>query len=580
LQPAQAPKEDPSQGEPSVRRRGQGSILSRAVRGAFWIILSGVGARVVGIVGTLAVTHYLSPDEYGEVSLAALVTLTASVLANCGMSQYIASKLNAGRAAVFTATFYYLLTGFVALGLAVLLSGPIGDYLNAPNIRRLLLPLAGAAVIDRLCALQDRVQIRDMRFRLVSAQRGLGELVYSVVSIALAATCTWRNPSEPPPWWAIFGGVYALVWATVARGTVRLVILAATTLWREWIEPHRITWARTREFFRFGGPMSIATLASFGAVKFDNFVFAHHFGKGGAGIYNLAYNFAEMPTALIADTVGDVLVPSFAHMESDERRREAFPLALRTLVLLVTPLGVGMAMVAPNLIKLAFPPSYHLVITMLRILALFAVPRTVIWTATAYLQVRDHPRMIMLVDTARMVGIVVLMHLFTVAAKAATHSEGTHHPRSSIPILAACASVGFVFSLSALSYMLVIRKIDGVSLKAQILPLLPPTLACLPMVLAIWGVRQALFKFGIFVAADVVGSAARVRMYAPRLLLEIVVGAVVYVPSALLIAPRASRDFLRMLRDGMRRRRGGGDDAGRASMPSSPSSPDAGAKSS
>jgi len=44
-------------------------------------------------------SRYLDPDEYGEVSLAAIVTMTANTVSNCGLSQYIVSKPRAGRAA-------------------------------------------------------------------------------------------------------------------------------------------------------------------------------------------------------------------------------------------------------------------------------------------------------------------------------------------------------------------------------------------------------------------------------------------------------------------------------------------------
>jgi lipopolysaccharide exporter len=546
--PEGAPEEEPPL---SQRSTHQANIVTRAVRGAFWTVLSGTGARFLGILGTLAITHYLSPDEYGEVSLAALVTMTASMVANCGLSQYIASKPNAGRAAVFHATFYFIVTGAIALALSVVGGEPFGRLINAPNIGRLLPALAVAAFLDRLCTIQDRIQLRDMRFRSVSVQRSLGELVYSAVSVALAATCANT----------MFGGPFALVWATVARSVVRLGTLTATTRWREWIEPHPITRAQSREFFAFGLPMSVATVAGFGSSKFDNFVFSHHFGKGAAGTYNLAYNFADIPASLIAETVGDVLVPSFAHMQSDEHRKDGLLLSLRTLVFVVTPLAIGLAMVAPTLVKLAFPPRYEGIIPALRILAMFAVPRTILWTCNSYLQVRNRPRLIMILETLRMLGIVVFMHVCTLVALA-------FFPGAAV--LVACAAVVMVFTLSAFSYMLAIRKIDGVPLVAQVLPFLPPSLACVPMILAVYGARQAMWRWGLF-ALDhhAVTFTDRFHVFAPRLLVEILVGAVVFVPSALILSPRTARDFLRLILDAVKRRRHGeGDhDGGDAKTP-------------
>ena len=525
----------------------QANILGKAVRGAFWTILSGTGARVFGIVGTLAITHYLSPAEYGEVSLAALVTLTATTFANAGVSQYIASKPNAERAAVFHATFYYLLLGVAALGLSVLLGGPLAALLHAPGIVKYLPLLGAATLVDRVCTIQDRIQVRDMRFRSVGTIRSLGELTYSGTSVLLAATCAGT----------MFGGANALVWATLARAVVRLVALSTTTPWREWGEPHPITWARTREFFSFGVPMSMAGFANFGSSRFDNAVYAHHFGNAAQGLYNLAYNFADIPAALIAETVGDVLVPSFAHMATDERRKSAFLVALQTLVLLVTPLSLGLSVVAPDLVRLVFPPEYEGITEILRILVMFAIPRTIIWTAAAYLQVRDGARRIMEMEVARMVAIVVVMHTVILGALLLLGPAAAAR--------AACTAVVLVFAVSSLGYLRVVQRLDGVPLRDQILPLLPPSLACVPMVAAVYGLQRA-FDGVSALAPATIGPTFRAHLlvYGPRLVAEVAAGVVVFIPSALVLAPSASHRLLEMVGNTLKRRRAVTAEAGAA----------------
>ena len=523
---------------PEIRRERPQSMVAQAVRGAFWTILSGTGGRVVGIVGTLAVTHYLSPAEYGEASVAALVTLTAGVFANLGISPYLAARPHAERVVVFHATFWYLLLGVVALVPVVVFQRSIGALLGTPALGDYLPILVVSTCLDRIAVVQDRIQVRDMRFRSVGIQRSLGELTYSVVSVALAATCAGTR----------FGGGRALVWAMVARGVARLIFLFATTAWRDWAEPHRVTWARTREFLGFGLPLSVLGIANFGSQRFDNFVYSHHYGEAAVGKYNLAYNFADIPASLIADTVGDVLVPSFAHMESQERRKNAFLLALRILVLLVAPMAVGLAVVAPDLVGLAFPPSYDLTLP-LRILAMFAVPRTIIWTAVSYLQVGRDPRVLGMMELARMVGIVGVMHVTALVARRVLGPEAA--------VAAACASVVAVFAASAFGYLLIIRKVDDVSLVDQLVPLVSPLLACAPMVLLILLLQQRLGRIAIFdVDQPLLGFGARAAVHGPRLVLEIVAGALVFVPSALLLAPTASRQLLGMLRAAAQRRRG------------------------
>jgi PST family polysaccharide transporter len=511
------------------------NLVNKAVRGAFWTIFTGAGARILGIVGTLAVTHYLTPEDYGEVSLAMVIAATASMLSNCGLSQYIASRPNADRTAVFHATFYYMLLGVLCLAAALVVGGPFGHLISAPGVGRYLPGLALAALLDRVVTIQDRIQVRDMRFRSVGLQRSVGELFYSFFSVGLAIFASGT----------VFGGGYALVWASLARSTIKLITLSATTERREWLEPCRITWEKTREFFAFGLPMSVATIAGFGSQKWDNLVFSHHFGKAGAGFYNLAYNFADIPTGLIGETVGDVLVPSFAHMKGDERKN-ALLLSLRTLSLLVAPLAVGLAAVAPTLVKTAFDERYEPTIHVLRIIAMFGIARTVGWICSSYLQVRNEPRTIMGLEILKVLGIVGFMHVSALLAARWDPAHTLHW---------ACGSVVAVFSLVALGYMGVIRRLDGVPVIDQILPLIPPILACVPMVLAVYGVQELMHRTHLFALDHHVQTAfERIRVFGPRLIIEILVGAITFVPSALVISRRSTRELIGMIRDARSRR--------------------------
>ena len=97
------------------------------------------------------------------------------------------------------------------------------------------------------------------------------------------------------------------------------------------------------------------------------------------------------------------------------------------------------------------------------------------------------------------------------------------------------------FTLGSFGYFRVIRRIDGLTLREQIVPLVPPVIACAPMVFAILGVRRGIVALG--------GAPSAIGLLA-----ELLVGALIFVPSALLLAPSASRDLLGLLRTALSRR--------------------------
>jgi PST family polysaccharide transporter len=484
-------------------------LARRATIGAVWTISTSVGSRTVGLAGTLLLTKFIAPDVYGEVSLAAVIIQTAHAVSSCGLSQHIVSKPHEGRAATFHATFYFTLLGVLALGLAVFFREPLGALVGAPGLSRYLPGLAVAGLLERVGTIQDRILVRDMRFAEVGLLRSLGEVAYAIVTVALA--------------WAGWGAA-AVVWGSIARSAVRIVGLSLCTSWREWLSPSRITLARTRELFAFGLPMSVAALAGFGSRRWDNLVFSSLFGESAAGLYNLAYNLADIPATQIGETIGDVLVPSFAQMDSDARRRAALCRSMRLLILCVAPLALGLGTIAPTLVRALFDPRWAAVAPMLTWLSVLSVVRPVAWIGASYLQVKNQPRAIMLLEIIKMAGLLAAIALLGRFGQ-----------------LWACAAVGVAFTLGSFGYFRVIRRLDGLSLREQILPLLPPVLACAPMVLAILAVRRGLVTLGGVPSA--IG-----------LLAELLIGALIFIPSALLLAPSASRDLIGLLRTALSRR--------------------------
>jgi PST family polysaccharide transporter len=498
----------PLAGKPDDLAAGS-TLAQRATLGAVWTISTSVGARAVGLVGTLLLTRFVAPHVYGEVSLAAVIVQTAQTVSSCGLSQYLVSKPHAGRAAAFHATFYYTLLGVLAIGLAVLLREPLGAAIHAPGMARYVPGLALAALLERVGTVQDRILVRDMRFREVGLLRSLGEITYAVVTVALAGA-GW--------------GANALIWGAILRSVVRLIGLSWFTPRREWLTPSRLTLARTRELFAFGLPMSVASLAGFGSRRWDNLLFGSLFGEATAGLYNLAYNLADIPATQIGETIGDVLVPSFAQMDSDVRRRAALLRSTRLLMLIVAPLAIGLGTIAPTLTRALFDPRWADVGPMLTLLSALSVVRPVGWIGASYLQVKNQPRAIMLLEITKTVGLLAAIALL-----------GRLGP------LWACAAVGIAFALGSLGYFWVIRGTDGLSLRAQVAPLLPPIGACAPMVLAVLAARRGI--------AALEGTPGAIALAA-----ELVVGALAFVPSALLLAPAASQDLIKLLRTVLPRR--------------------------
>src|SRR5258706_9694368 len=67
---------------------GATSLTVQTVRGAVWTMSTSLGSRVIGLVGTLLLARFLVPAEYGEVTAAQIVTVTAFSVTSLGVGIY------------------------------------------------------------------------------------------------------------------------------------------------------------------------------------------------------------------------------------------------------------------------------------------------------------------------------------------------------------------------------------------------------------------------------------------------------------------------------------------------------------
>jgi len=484
------------------------SLVTKAVRGAAWTIGTGIASRGLSLVGTLAVTYFVARRELGEVADAAVAVVLANQFSTLGVGQYYVARPAVGRDVAWHATLVHVCLGILALAAVLAMSHPLATWMRAPDLNRYLPGLALAAMLDRFSYMPERVLAREMRFRVIGMCRTASELSYTATSVGLAAL-GW--------------GAMCVVAANWVRSAVRLAAMAASVPRQLWLQPTRFSWPTVRAMVRFGAPMSVGTAAGFAARRVDNAIVSGLFGADVVGAYNLAYNVADVPATQVGEQIGDVLLPSFAHMRPEDGKA-ALVRSTGLLALVTFPLAVGLGAVAPALVGALLKPEWRDVGPMLAMLSALSVLRPIGWTISAYLLARDRPRIDAALEVLKLAAVVVL--LLTL---------GRLGP------LSACAAVGLAFALHALASLVVVQIVEGIALAELCARCGAPLAACLPLVIAVLGTRLVLESAGL-------------HSYPALLVAQIAAGAVTYPVAALVLARPLSLDFVSVLTSALRRR--------------------------
>ncbi|HEY6005020.1 MAG TPA: oligosaccharide flippase family protein [Anaeromyxobacter sp.] len=478
------------------------SVTRRAVRGMAWTLPTSLGARVVGLVGTLLLARYLAPSDYGEVSAAVIVVLTASSMTTFGVGIYLVTNRDVTRADAFHATFWFLAVGLAAFALAFGLSGPLGAWFGAPSLRHFVPLLLVSGLLDRVGYVPERMAVRQLRFGWVSTARALGELAYTCVSLLLAA---------------LGFGAMAIAWGNVARSAVRFALITPSVGWREWLEPHRLRLATLARIIVYGVNVSATSIAAFAMRRWDNLLVSRYFGPAAMGAYNYAYNLADTPAVAIGEQMTDVITASFPHVNR-EKRADALVQACTMISVIMFPLAFGLGAVSQTVVETFFDRRWAGVGTMLMLLSVLSATRPMAHVLVGYFYAGQRPGVVLWLEWLSLGAIVLAIP--TIGRISTTWT---------------CISVGSVFVLRTLAATWIAQRLDGARVSSLLRPLVGPLLACLAMVGAILAARP-----------ELQGLAP-----ARRLAAEVSLGGLVYLAGAFVLFRSTSRELLGLVRSAL-----------------------------
>jgi PST family polysaccharide transporter len=461
---------------------------------------TGVGTRVVGLIGTLVLTRFIAPAEYGEVSAAAICVLSASQVVFFAFGQYIIANKSPGDVA-YQATVIHFGLGILAMAVVFVLRGPLGVMLDAPEMGRFILGYAVAVLIERARLVPAAVLVRDLRFRAVAIINSIGELTFTGTALALASR--W--------------GGYAIMAGALARAAITFILYAAKAPRAEWLTPSPLQKTVARRLFGYGAPIMLSTVADRAASTWDNLIILRLFGSQVMGAYALSYSLAETPLIYVAERMGDVLMPAFSKMEPVERPA-AVVRAAGLMALVVAPLGVGLGAVAPTIVRVFFDARWAGMASILTMLSVMTVFQPVSWSAIAYLQAEKLTRPIMVMSIARAVLLLALVALLGWLGG---------------PVWA-CAGVGAGYAAHSVLTVVVTARFTPLPVRAYFVSVLRPLLACIPMFFAVASLRMSLAE------RDVPGSVS--------LAAQVICGAVVYLGAVLVLAGANVRELIRLVR--------------------------------
>jgi PST family polysaccharide transporter len=241
-----------------------------------------------------------------------------------------------------------------------LLAPAVAAFFEMPPLVDVTRALAVTLVVQSFATVPLALLLRSLRFKAVA----VADIVSYGVGFA-AVGCLL----------AVSGaGLWALVGAYIGQATIQTAMLVA-------YRRHAIRWTAPRWAMRdlliFGSGHTLGRYLNYAALQGDFVVVGRCISDGALGVYGRAYQLATAPAMIVGGVLDKVLFPTLSARQDEPARlandyRRAVGLSVST----TAPLGVLLALLAPEFVMVILGSGWTGVVVPLQILALTLVFRT------------------------------------------------------------------------------------------------------------------------------------------------------------------------------------------------------------
>lgn len=333
------------------------TLTARAASGLRWSSL-GYGALMAANIGyTVTISRLLDPAAFGIMALAQVVWLFVHVFARMGLASALVQKPELSRDDVRAASSAGFAVGVACLAVVWVLAPVFSGVFHAPLLTPVLRALGVSFLFEGMAMVGIGLLRRQLRFRELSiitvATYAFG---YLVVAIGLAL---------------LGAGVWSLVVAA-------LVSSSSQTVWQYALLRHPVRpvlrWKPYQEVCGYGMRLSGAHLLDYIGGSLDTFVVGRFASMADVGQYSRGYYLAFQPFHYyLTQALTAVLFPHLSRVQQDRARLGRAYLSMLMLGgIVVFPVCAGVAVSAPELVRVLLGPQWDVAATIVPWFALAA----------------------------------------------------------------------------------------------------------------------------------------------------------------------------------------------------------------
>jgi PST family polysaccharide transporter len=471
------------------------SLKQKALQGVIWSAIQSWGSQAVSFTVFALLSRLLEPETFGLVAMASVFLAFIQIFIDQGFSTAIIQRQKLSPSHLDTAFWTNIIIGSFMTLTGITTSGAVANFFKQEQLTPIIACLSLSFLFNALSSVQEAIFRRNLNFKPLALRGLLAVCIGGSVGVTMAFKGF---------------GVWSLVGQQLANGLSQVVIL-----WRvsDWRPGFKISRSHFQELFAFGINIVGINLLNFVNRRSDDLLIGYFLGPTALGYYAIAYTLLLNMTQLLTSVLSQVAMPTFAKLQQElEKLRNAFYTVTELTSFLAFPAFIGVAVLAPELIKVLFGEKWSSSIPVIQILSVVGIMHAIGYPQSAVIVAMGKPswqlQMNCLNAITNFVGFALAVR-WGIVAVAAAYS------------IRACLFLPIGFWL--------IYKLIKIDLSVYFSKFIAPLLASLITAIVVWQTKYF------------INERANINIL---LIFYVILGLTVYAGSILLITPRLFRQII------------------------------------
>lgn len=311
-------------------------------------------------------SRYLSADQFGLMSMTLIVCGFINIIRDLGLTAAIIQRENISEKFKSSVFYFNLIIGILLCIMVYSSSDIISSFFHQSDLIPILKVISFAFPINSFTSIHLSILERDSKFLQIAKCESFS----SVLSLFLGVILAIYN-----------FGVYSLVIQTLLYSSFSAF---GFVYYSRWVPRSKFYFSEIKNTFSFSSNLVFFNFINYFSRNSDQAIIGRYFSAGILGQYSLAYKVMLFPLQNITYVLTRSLYPILSRNVNDAQY--CLNLYLKTIsiiILIVSPLMLGMASVSYDFVNVIFGSKWHLIPSILEWLAPTAILQSLISTTGA-----------------------------------------------------------------------------------------------------------------------------------------------------------------------------------------------------